>query len=535
MLPGFSFSMPNSSPRRSRLGARLKMMVLAGSLCCLVAGGATGLFILAEQNRLLASQGAALTGTARIMAERLDAALGAWARDVVLLSRQEVFEQAPPKVQQMRWLLEDLKARSPEFSWIGFASPEGRILAATGGLLEGAEVSSRPWFGSGLRAPYLGDVHPAVLLAPLLPSEEGGENAAFVDAAAPVRSHDGTVMGVVAGHLNWRWAEAVRQEVLRLSGSAAPPELLVLSGAGQVLLGPEALIGKPLVDAETLRGWTAAREGDWHGNLPDMADSVLGYARTAGTTSHSGLGWTVVARQHQSVVLAPMAGFARPLAMGGIAIGLLAALTALLTGGLTGRLRRRIGLLATMLPLPGSQSRELVPAEAIAAPDRLRNPAYLDPLTGLLNPVGLEAWRLAQRAAERSCAVLALELDGFRPLQERHGTAAADAVLQAIAYWLKHHIRGSDVAARTGGGGFVLVLHGPPERSRIAANEVAARLDAMLRKGLETRFGHLALSCSIGSATVPQEASDLANGLATADAALNAAKQRAPLHRLPSP
>jgi diguanylate cyclase (GGDEF)-like protein len=508
------------------------MTVLAGCLCCLVAGGAVGLFIVTEQNRLLASQGAALTAKARIMAERLDAGLGAWARDVVLLSRQEVFEQAPPKVQQMRLLLEELKARSPEFSWIGFASAEGRILAATGRLLEGAEVSSRPWFGNGLRAPYLGDVHPAVLLAPLLPAEEGGENAAFVDAAAPVRSHDGTLMGVVAGHLNWHWAEAVRQEVLRLSRDAPPPELLVLSGAGQVLLGPEALIGKPLVDAETLRGWTAAREGDWHGNLADMPDSVLGYARTAGTTSHSGLGWTVVARQHQSIVLAPLAGFARPLAMGGIAIGLLAALAGLLTGGLA--MRRRIGLPATMLGMPESQSRELVPAEAMTAPDRLRNPAYHDPLTGLLNRVGLEAWRRAHPGAERSCAVLALELDGFKPLQERHGPAAADAVLQAIGHWLKHHIRGGDAAARTGGDEFVLVLQGPPDRSRIAANEVAARLDAMLRKGLETRFGHLALNCSIGSAAVPEEAADLANGLETADVALNAAKQRAPLHRLPS-
>jgi hypothetical protein len=87
------------------------------------------------------------------MAQRLDAGIAAWADDVGLLARFQAFERQPPDPVTARRLLEDLRSRSPTFSWIGFTDADGRVIAATGGLLEGvtcphAPGSARPSQGS---------------------------------------------------------------------------------------------------------------------------------------------------------------------------------------------------------------------------------------------------------------------------------------------------------------------------------------------------------------------------------------------------
>jgi GGDEF domain-containing protein len=54
------------------------------------------------------------------MAQRLDTGIAAWADDVGLLGRFQAFERQPPDPVTARRLLEDLRSRSPTFSWIGF-------------------------------------------------------------------------------------------------------------------------------------------------------------------------------------------------------------------------------------------------------------------------------------------------------------------------------------------------------------------------------------------------------------------------------
>jgi diguanylate cyclase (GGDEF)-like protein len=88
--------------------------------------------------------------------------------------------------------------------------------------------------------------------------------------------------------------------------------------------------------------------------------------------------------------------------------------------------------------------------------------ALLDPLTELLNRRGF------QREIERADsyikryggrAVLAyLDLDGFKAVNDRHGHAAGDALLQAIAFMIKRNVRASDAIARLGGDEFALLM-----------------------------------------------------------------------------
>ncbi len=93
----------------------------------------------------------------------------------------------------------------------------------------------------------------------------------------------------------------------------------------------------------------------------------------------------------------------------------------------------------------------------------------IDPLTDLLNRRGFE--RELKRSVAyvkrygTSAALLFLDLDGFKPVNDRHGHAAGDAVLKAVAAALVRHVRASDVVARLGGDEFVVLLWNV-ERSR---------------------------------------------------------------------
>lgn len=104
----------------------------------------------------------------------------------------------------------------------------------------------------------------------------------------------------------------------------------------------------------------------------------------------------------------------------------------------------------------------------------------IDPLTGLLNRRGLE--RELKRSVAyvkrygTSAALLFLDLDRFKPVNDRHGHAAGDAVLKAVAATLVRNVRASDLVARLGGDEFVVLLWnigGPAAAAKAAALEQA--------------------------------------------------------------
>ena len=490
----------------ARLGPGWRHGLAVAALCAVVGMAGSALLLHTERQRLIGEAGEQLAGYAQGMAQRLEAGLGNWANDVGLLARFEAFEREPPDPRLARRLLEDLRLRSPTFSWIGFTGADGRVIAATGGLLEGVDVSARPWFRPGLAGLYLGDVHPAVLLAKLLPREEGGgEGAYFVDAAAPVRAPDGRVLGVIAGHMSWRWAEDVQREVASLAPRQPAPELRVLAADGSVLLGPEGEQGRPLRPDPPRNG---AR---WHeASLPGQEPSILAYASGAESPGRPSLGWVAVAQADRASVLAPLWSVGLWLGFGTLAVS---ALGGLLAGWKTGRV--------------GSALRQVLGSDegsdVVLRLEQLRDQAWRDPLTGLLNRAGFEAWREAQPNLARGCAVVALDLDGFKPINDTYGHAAGDAVLRGIGAWLLKDLRAQDAAVRLGGDEFLICL--PGDVKRAGALEVGARLRAMLHEGLPTPEGQLRLGCSMGVALMPEQAEEMQRAIELADIALYEAKR----------
>jgi diguanylate cyclase (GGDEF)-like protein/PAS domain S-box-containing protein len=185
--------------------------------------------------------------------------------------------------EAVRRALDQVHASFPQFAWLGLTGRDGKVVAATGGLLEGADVSRRSWFTGAQRDMYVGDVHNAVLLARLLPAR--AEPWRFVDIAAPVRGPDGRVTGVLGGHLSWEWAGQIKREIVDPELVVHSAEALIVGADGVVLLGPAGLQG------HRMRSF-------------DPASEFSVESRTRGWDRSPGLGWRVVLHQPEPVAMA---------------------------------------------------------------------------------------------------------------------------------------------------------------------------------------------------------------------------------------
>jgi len=151
----------------------------------------------------------------------------------------------------------------------------------------------------------------------------------------------------------------------------------------------------------------------------------------------------------------------------------------------------------------------------------------VDPLTETLNRRGF-ARELARSLAyvkryRASAALLYIDLNEFKPVNDRHGHAAGDAVLKAIAAALARQVRASDVVARIGGDEFAVLLW---NISGAAAAAKAAALEAAVH-GTPVRWGSSTLVVGAAAGVAMLGASDsAADVLARADAAMYARKRQ---------
>ena len=163
-----------------------------------------------------------------------------------------------------------------------------------------------------------------------------------------------------------------------------------------------------------------------------------------------------------------------------------------------------------------------------AANRQLRHLASHDALTDLPNRVLLDD-RLEQAIAHadrdsQSFAVMMLDLDRFKIVNDSLGHHAGDAVLKEIAGRLHQVVRSIDTVARFGGDEFVLVIG--PSLPPANASEVAERVNEALRQPIRVGSVDLHVSSSIGIASYPADGRSADRLLAHADAAMYCAKHR---------
>lgn len=234
----------------------------------------------------------------------------------------------------------------------------------------------------------------------------------------------------------------------------------------------------------------------------------LEYLEVAGRT------WTIAISMPAAGHLPLMENRARLIALAGIILSLLLALLTWVQ--ISGR--ERAFALAT------SMTQALRTSEA-----RYRHLAQHDTLTNLPN-LSLFTDRLHQTLmlAERNrqqLAILFLDLDQFKPVNDELGHQVGDLLLQAVATRLHECLRASDTVARVGGDEFVLLLPTISGLSEVMV--VAGNIRDRLNQSFEMAGGQqLNISCSIGIALYPEHGRDGAQLLKRADQAMYDAKRR---------
>ena len=149
-----------------------------------------------------------------------------------------------------------------------------------------------------------------------------------------------------------------------------------------------------------------------------------------------------------------------------------------------------------------------------------------DPLTGLANRVLLfdrigHALKRADRTASPTCLFL-LDLDGFKEVNDTHGHAAGDELLQQFASRLSACLRPGDTAARIGGDEFVVLCE---DTSQEQAGMIAERLAAAAAWPFDLPAGRVAISASIGISTSADPSDDPAELVRRADVSMYRVKR----------
>jgi diguanylate cyclase (GGDEF)-like protein len=160
-------------------------------------------------------------------------------------------------------------------------------------------------------------------------------------------------------------------------------------------------------------------------------------------------------------------------------------------------------------------------------------------MTGLVNRPELHARLELALRPDPPAGLLAvyLDLDGFKLINDRHGHAAGDAVLVAVAERLRAAVRPGDTVARVGGDEFVVLAGDPHDAGSAAA--LAQRLDRTVRMPVRYRDTELTVGVSVGTALAGDlDRPDVDAMLAAADAAMyrtKAARRTAAPDPAPAP
>jgi diguanylate cyclase (GGDEF)-like protein len=155
--------------------------------------------------------------------------------------------------------------------------------------------------------------------------------------------------------------------------------------------------------------------------------------------------------------------------------------------------------------------------------DHLAEAVATDVLTGLANRVGLSQRAQQLHADQQAHAVMLLDLDRFKPVNDTHGHEVGDRLLVAVAQRLQGQMREGDLVARLGGDEFVILLSGRHTPAQLAT--MAQRLCEAVRLPYPHADQLISVDASVGIARCPEHGQTLTELLRHADAAMYRAKQ----------
>lgn len=394
--------------------------------------------------------------------DKLDRSMFERYREVQLMAARHELGLASMSADTKRMLLENMQQTYPYYAWIGLTDNDGTVKVATRKLLEGADVSKRPWFSNAYRNIHLTDVHEAVLLAKLLPNP-GNEPKRFFDIAFPYRDEAGKTVGILGIHLNWQWAQEIERSVIQPLARTKKIDTLIVDRNSIVLLGPDHLKGAQLQQASFTNAQQAGN-GSLIEQWPDGKQYLVGFSKSDGHLTYPGFGWTVLVRQELDQAYQPIHDLQNLMHWGGLAVALIFALFAFV---IANRITKPLRSIAR-----SAQEMESGSAVEIHAPSGSFREVYA--LTNSLNSLlkklvandqslrdlntGLEA-RVAQRTADLTIAANELKaseqrvrsiidtaLDAFVEIDANGNISDWNPQAEAIFGWRRDEVLGMSVA-----------------------------------------------------------------------------------------
>jgi PAS domain S-box-containing protein len=372
------------------------------------------------------------------------------------LFTREVDLASDRRPDQQRAALHRLKDLSSAYYWIAVIEPDGRVGAATDGLLEGASVATRPVFAAARASPYIGALHPSVALGPAALALGRPAPGELADIAMPLDAAAGPRVRVLAAHLTARHFDELRELALGPSVNRGSLDVALVAGDGRRLVG-----GLPALREGTLAPVSegaAARVS--HARDASGGRIVIAQAGVPLPGRLPALDWMVVASQPLDAALAPVLELQRTLWIVG-------GLVTLVLGGAGMWLSRRVARpLSAMLDVVGER---LGPQASMSPAD------YLRVLTEAMRRLPPEGQR--RTAGERMLDQLVHDAGRLHAVLDRVPAPLYLADLDnRVVFWNRRAAEVFGWSAADASGRAVQELIPPADESRAEVEALRARL-----------------------------------------------------------
>ena len=499
-----------------------------------------------------------LENTSKIISNKVADILFERNREILLLSKSPLFYDKELNTQNIREKLKQIENTYPIYSWIGIADANGIVKVANNNLLEGADVSKRPWFINGSKESFIGDIHEAVLLTKLLQKPQNGEPLRFIDFASPIKDSDNNLLGVVATHINWDWLSQQIKTYLPNDLSKQAIEVFIVEKNGKVIYPFDSM------GAVVIPNGVLTKEGSsiqtWSENEEFLTNS---YKIISNTTTN--LGWNIILRQPISKVFESVNQLHKTFLIIG---AILILVNILIVYWISKQFSKPIENLVEIANLikDGNEQIEFNVSTKISEISLLSNSlktmlnsliskkhqlenmntilehkvqerteelerinqdlklfARIDALTGINNRLAanerLKEEFLKMKRNKVSYSLALIDIDYFKKVNDNYGHEVGDIVLKYIAQILKDNTRVTDFVARFGGEEFIFIF---TEITQNSAFKIAEKIRNVVESSTIPHVNKITLSIGISSASFNDENEDVA--VKKADLALYKAK-----------
>ncbi|TRM51940.1 diguanylate cyclase [Achromobacter sp. LC458] len=416
------------------------------------------------------------------------------------------------------------QAQMGQFNSTVVVSPTGKVIAASSAYpqLLGQQLTSEPSRNAiRTQQPNISEPYQA------------SNNRWLILYSHPIFSRDYRYLGYIAGTLYLHEDNAL-DRLLDKHFYRDDSFVYVMDRNGTLIYHPDrSLLGHKAPDIDALAAARRGETGEMRFTDQQGRDMLAGYAPVPST------GWSIVAQRPVAGTLQPLSDLLMATARNTLPLLLLSIITIWVLSGWIARPLGELAGIAKRMEDPDSADRIrdvrswyfeaaqlkralIIGLAAIHHKIRdLRRESTTDTLTGLLNRRGLDEAMALLQAGESPVALLAIDIDHFKTINDRYGHTAGDRALQALAAVMGEGSRVGDTLARAGGEEFVVLMPGASLHSAAAAAE---RLRQQIASRQPPDSIGSPLTVSVGVARYPEHGATLEAVYRRADKALYYAK-----------